>query len=291
LQGEIITTPFSYIATSSTIRWEGCTIRFADIKPDNLTIDPDSIESIISDKTVAILATHVYGIACDIDKIEAIAKKNNLKVIYDGAHAFGSTYKGKSLLSYGDISTLSTHATKIFHTVEGGGIFANDPKLIAKLASLRNFGHAGPDKFDEVGINGKNSELHAGFGLVNLSYIEEILNIRKEQYQYYLKKLKNFQGKFLAIPPDSEYNFSYLPIIFQSEADLLKSIALLERNKIFPRRYFYPALNELSIFPNHDATPICSDIAKRVMCLPLYHSLSKEEQDLVCRIILRAQNY
>src|SRR4051794_21801553 len=180
LKGEIITTPFSYVATVSSIAWENCTPVFADIDERSFTINPDEIEKKITEKTCAILATHVYGIPCDVERIEAIAKKNNLYVIYDAAHAFGCIYKGKSLYSYGDISTASFHATKLYHTIEGGAVITSSAELLKKMAYMRNFGHNGPENFFGLGINGKNCEFHAAMGIVNLTYINSIIQKRKE---------------------------------------------------------------------------------------------------------------
>ena len=174
LKGDIITTPFSYVATTSSIVWEGCQPVFVDIDKHTFNIDASKIEAAITPNTSAILATHVYGNPCDIDAIAAIAKKHNLKVIYDAAHCFGTKYKGKSVFAYGDVCTTSFHATKLFHTVEGGAVFCNDADLLRKMAQLRNFGHDGPEHFNEVGINGKNSEFHAAMGLANLKYIQQI---------------------------------------------------------------------------------------------------------------------
>ena len=181
LSGDIITTPFSYVATTSSIVWEGCSPVFADIDAETLNIDVSKIEQLITEKTSAILATHVYGNACDIEAIQKIAEKNNLKVIYDGAHAFGTKYKGKSIFNYGDLSTCSFHATKLYHTVEGGSIVSQDPGLIKKIARMRSFGHISATEFDGCGINGKNSELHAAMGICNLKYINDILSSRKRQ--------------------------------------------------------------------------------------------------------------
>ena len=290
LKGEIITTPFSYVATTASIVWEGCKPVFVDIDPHTLNIDPDNIENKINEKTSAILATHCFGNACDINRIEAIATKYNLKVIYDAAHCYGTKYKNKSIFQYGDISTCSFHATKIFHTVEGGAVFTNKPELLKKMAYLRNFGHDGYEKFNGVGINGKNSELHAAIGLCNINYIDEILEKRREQVSFYNKKLKDLPAKTIEINPDCQFNFSYYPIIFQAEDITLKIKYELELRSIYPRRYFYPSLSSLDYVDNYN-TPISDDISKRILCLPLYHELSYEEQDLICRLILRTINY
>ena len=285
LEGEIITTPFSYIATTSSIIWEGCSPVFVDIDPYSLNIDSRKIESAITEKTSGILATHVYGNPCDIEAIEAIAKKHNLKVIYDAAHCFGTTYKGKSVFEYGDISTTSFHATKLFHTVEGGAVFSNKPELIVKMRFMRNFGHDGPGKYNGVGINGKNSEFHAAMGLCNLNYIDEVLETRKGQciiYDEYFTDSEVLTS--IQIQDHTEWNYAYYPIIFESESLLLKSLVAMEKKDIFPRRYFYPSLTDLD-FVNGE-TPISDDLSKRVLCLPLYHTLSVEEQESVASTLL-----
>lgn len=291
IKGEVITTPFSYIATTSTIVWEKCQPVFADIDSKTLNIDPNKIEELITPKTSAILATHVYGNPCDVEKIQDIADRNGLKVIYDGAHAFGVTHKGKSLFSYGDITTTSFHATKLFHTVEGGAVFTNDPDILKRMAHMRNFGHSGPASFDGVGINAKNSEFHAAMGLCNLKYMYKILKKRKELSTYYDQRLKNLKVVKPLIKYPENYNYSYYPIIFSNEQTLLKMKEKLERSEIFPRRYFYPTLSSLDYLERKGITPIADDISTRVLCLPLYHTLSKEEIDLITRLLLRVQNY
>jgi dTDP-4-amino-4,6-dideoxygalactose transaminase len=289
LNGEIITTPFSYVATTSSIVWEGCSPVFVDIDRNTLNIDPSKIEAAITPKTSAILATHVYGNPCDIDAIAAIAQKHKLKVIYDAAHCFGTKYKGKSVFEFGDISTTSFHATKLFHTVEGGAVFTSSAELLKKLAFLRNFGHNGPEDFALAGINGKNSEFHAAMGLANFPYIQQILDSRKTQSDHYDTLISHLDVERISITENAEFNFSYYPIIFRSEEALLKAMNDLNANLIYPRRYFYPSLNGLS-YVKYQATPISEEVSKRVLCLPMYFDLSKEEIDFICRILLRAQN-
>ncbi|MBE0685043.1 MAG: DegT/DnrJ/EryC1/StrS family aminotransferase, partial [Anaerolineaceae bacterium] len=185
LHGEIITTPFSYVATTSSIVWEGCSPVFVDIEPSTLCINPDLIEDAITSETSAILTTHVYGIPSDVDKIYEIAQRHNIKVIYDAAHAFGVRFKEKSLVSYGDTSTLSFHATKLFHTVEGGAIITQDDEIANRISYMRNFGHKGQEDFWGLGINGKNSEFHAAMGLCNLNHISSIIERRKQVSEWY----------------------------------------------------------------------------------------------------------
>jgi dTDP-4-amino-4,6-dideoxygalactose transaminase len=289
LKGEIITTPFSYVATTSSIVWEGCHPIFVDIDKESFNIDPNKIESAITEKTTGIIATHVFGNACDIDSINNIAKKHNLKVIYDAAHCFGTKYKGKSIFDYGDISTTSFHATKLFHTVEGGAVFCNSPELLKKMAYLRNFGHSGPEDFETVGINGKNSEFHAAMGLANLAYIDRILDSRKKLSLHYTNILKGLNVRHLKINSECEFNFAYYPIVFETEEILMKTITELNLNRVSPRRYFYPSLNNLKYIERQES-PISESISKKILCLPLYYDLSIEEIEYVGRILLRVQN-
>ncbi|AZA59063.1 MULTISPECIES: DegT/DnrJ/EryC1/StrS family aminotransferase [Chryseobacterium] len=290
LQGEIITTPFSFVATTSSIVWENCTPVFVDIDPKSLNIAASKIESAITEKTSAILATHVYGNPCDVETIEKIAKKYNLKVIYDAAHAFGVEVNGKSVFEYGDISTCSLHATKLYHSVEGGLITTKDPDLLKKLAIMRNFGISGFDSFSGLGINGKNSEFHAAMGLANLKYIHEIHEKRKALASLYDKKLVGLKAEKPVWHPQSEDNFAYYPIILESEELLLKLKRQMDTLEIFTRRYFYPSLaSSLPYLPKVEM-PVTDDIAKRVMCLPFYYDLTFEEVELISRLMLRIQN-
>jgi len=290
LKGEIITTPFSYVATASSIAWEGCKPVFVDIDKESLNIDPLKIEAAITPSTSAIMSTHVYGNPCDIEKIQAIADKHNLKVIYDAAHCFGTLYKGKSVFAYGDISTTSFHSTKLFHTIEGGAVFTNNSELLKKMSYLRNFGHEGPETFAEVGINAKNSEFHAAMGICNLKYIEEIKKSRKRQSERYSQKMINNKLSLIKINPNSDFNYAYFPVIFESESLLLKVEKELNANRVKPRRYFYPSLNTVNVYSDNLKLEVSEDISRRVLCLPLFHSLSLEEVDYISRIILRAIN-
>lgn len=290
LKGKIITTPFSYVATTSSIVWEGCEPVFVDIDPASCNIDPSKIEKAITEDTTAILATHVYGNPCDVETIDAIAHRRNLKVIYDGAHAFGVKFKGRSIFEYGDVTTCSFHATKLFHTVEGGAVVTKDPALLKKIAYLRNFGHDGPERFAELGINGKNSEFHAAMGLVNLKYVDQIIENRKNLSLHYDKFLTTFQGVKPLVPKEVHYNFAYYPLIFDSEKLLIKVVETLNQNWIHPRRYFFPSLEDLP-YVNQDSRCAISDmVSKRVLCLPLFDTLTLEEIDMIFRIILRVQN-
>ncbi len=289
LKGEIITTPFSYVATTSAVAWEGLTPVFVDIDPQTLNINPARIEAAITPQTSAILATHVYGNPCDIPAIQKIADKHGLKVIYDGAHCFGTQYRGRSVFAYGDICITSFHATKLFHTVEGGAVFTQSPELLRKMALLRNFGHTGTNSFEGVGINAKNSEFHAAMGLINLKHIEQIMDVRQRQWLRYREMLTDFQVGGISIKKDARFNFAYYPVIFSSEDELLKYTEVLQIHSIFARRYFYPSLNLLD-YTGRQACPHSESISKRILCLPLYHDMSEEVQNLIIRVLLRTQN-
>lgn len=290
LKGEVITTPFSYVATTSSIVWESCSPIMVDICPKTLNIDASRIEAAISERTSAILATHVFGNACDIEAIESVAKKHGLKVIYDAAHAFGSIYKGKSLLSYGDVSTCSFHATKLFHTIEGGCVTTPSPMTLKTMAEMRNFGHTSQTSFGGVGINGKNSEFHAAMGLCNLPQVGEIIAARQRITERYKSNLHATELQFQQLSKDLDYNHAYFPVIFSSEKDLLATQEGLNLHGIFPRRYFYPSLSELPYIQGQSC-PISEDISRRVMCLPLYPGLSDVEIDMICRLIKRSLKY
>ena len=290
LKGEIITTPFTYVATTSSIVWENCRPVFVDIDQKSLNIDSTKIEAAITSKTSAIVATHVYGNPCDVEAIEKIAKKHKLKVIYDAAHAFGVQVNGTSIFNFGDISTCSLHATKLFHSGEGGLVITKDPKILKEMAHIRNFGHSGPETFYNLGINGKNSEFHAAMGLANLNYIQAIHDKRKLLSDRYDEKLKNFKAFKPLWHNASKSNYAYYPIVLENEELLLKCIEFLKLNEIFGRRYFYPSLSYS--LPYLESKPLqwADEISKRVFCLPLYFNLTVEEVDMICRLLLRVQN-
>lgn len=290
LSGEIITTPFSFVATTSSIVWENCKPVFVDIDEQSLNIDANKIEDAITDKTSAILATHVYGNPCDVEKIDAIAKKHNLTVIYDSAHAFGVEIGGKSIFEFGDISTCSLHATKLYHSGEGGLVVTKDAELLKKLAYIRNFGFDGPENFAELGLNGKNSEFHAAMGLSNLKFIENIKKKRLELTKRYDEKLQNLKARRPLWHSDSENNGAYYPLVFQSHDLMMKCVEHLKLHEIFTRRYFYPSLAVSLPYVESQNLPVTDDISSRVLCLPLYYDLTLEEVDMICRHLLRIQN-
>jgi dTDP-4-amino-4,6-dideoxygalactose transaminase len=285
LKGKIITTPFSYVATTSSIVWENCEPIFVDIDPKNCNIDPSKIEESITEDTVAILATHVYGIPCDVEGIKKIADRYKLKVLYDGAHAFGVKLFGKSIFDFGDVSTCSLHATKLYHSVEGGIIVSNDKEMHNAMDFHRNFGHNGPGIFATLGINGKNSELHAAMGLVNLNYLVKNIQERKRLCECYDELLKSIPARKLTIGDHVLWNYGYYPIIFNSESTLVEVLKRLNEHQIFPRRYFYPTLQELPYIKTKAKCEIASDISSRVLCLPLYNGLKEEQVEFICNII------
>lgn len=285
LSGEVITTPFTYVATISSLVWENCTPIMVDIDPETLNIDPKKIEAAITPNTTAILGVHVFGNPCDVEAIDEIAKRHKLKVIYDAAHAFGAKYKGKTLFAYGDASTASFHATKLFSTGEGGGIFFAEQEQHDICARMRNFGHTSPTSFEGVGINGKVSEFHAAFGLINIAYVPEIISKRKEISEIYTRELAGLV-KNQQIVDGCEYNYSYYPVIFKSEEELLRVLNALAEENINIRRYFYPSLETLPyINGNSQNVSTSSDIACRIACLPLFPSLSLENQMRIIEII------
>ena len=283
--GEVITTPFSYVATTSCIVWENCKPVFVDIHPEYLTIDETKIEAAITDKTTAILVTHVYGNPCDVETIEKIAKKHNLKIIYDAAHCFGVKYKGKSIFNYGDVSVCSFHATKLFHTGEGGALFCKDDLTYHEMDYRHRFGHNGQLEFHGIGINAKMSELQAAMGLSVLPFMDDIIDSRKRICDLYDSLLDFNMIRKLKIRANTEWNYSYYPIIFKSEEQLLKAEALLVENEIYPRRYFYPSLSTLPYISNSNDVSVSEDIAPRVLCLPLYYELEEENIKRISKLI------
>lgn len=283
-EGEVITTPFSYVATTAAIVWENCKPVFVDTHPEYLTIDETKIEAAITTKTTCILATHVFGNPCNIEEIERIAKKHKLKVIYDAAHCFGVKYNGKSIFEYGDISTCSFHATKIFHTGEGGAIFCSDKDLYKKLYYSHNFGHNGEHEYHGLGINGKMSELSAAMGLAVLPYFKEIVSNRKKLVDYYIENLDKSFVKTIKLRATTVWNFSYFPIVFDSNHKLIKAVNELNNQKIFPRRYFYPSLNRLP-YVDYNKFTNAENVSENILCLPLFNSLEKNNVTNICDII------
>lgn len=284
-EGEVITTPFSYVATTSSILWERCKPVFVDIEPETFCLDASKIEAAITPNTKAIMPVHVFGNACDVEKIEAVAKQHDLKVIYDAAHAFGVQYKGKSLMNYGDISIGSFHSTKLFHTIEGGCLIVKDKALSDKLELMKRFGHQNDDHF-MLGINAKASEFQAAMGLCNLNHLDEIMAERKRAVETY-DRLLGSKFQKLAVRQDTVYSYAYYPVVVESEAKLLALFADLAKANIFPRRYFFPSLNTLPYLPDKQSCPVSEDIAKRIMCLPLYAGMDEVLISEICEIVKR----
>lgn len=284
--GEIITTPFSYVATTSSILWEGCVPVFVDIDPEYLTIDETRIEEAITEKTTCILATHVFGNPCNVVEIDRIAEKYGLKVIYDAAHCFSVKYQGKSIFDWGDISTCSFHATKVFHTGEGGAAFVNTPGLYEAVFQCHNFGHNGPFDYARAGINGKMSELNAAMGHAVLDDFALIVNRRAEVCKLYDESLK-FSPSFrkYALRPGTDWNYSYYGVIFEDAGVLQAVMNRLHELQIFPRRYFYPSLNTIGLFEKPVKMPVSEYISERILCLPVYHNLTGPEQMQIVEVI------
>lgn len=285
VKGEIITTPFTWVATVSAIIWEGCTPVFADIDAETLNVDPAGIEEKITSETRAIMPVHVFGNACDIESIETIARKHDLKVIYDAAHAVGTLYRGTSVFEYGDISATSFHATKLFNTGEGGACVTKDDGLHEKLKRIRFFGHDAAKDVIEDGCNGKMTEIHAALGLANLKYYDRVLDDRREKYLLYKEQLGDLGFVTFQRISEDATNYSYFPLIFDSEERLLAAERSLNAWNIFPRRYFYPSVNTYTKIVPYDPMPVSEDISKRILCLPLYRDLDIEVVETICQII------
>ena len=286
LKNEVITAPFSFVATTSSLVWEGLEPVFSDIDFENLCINPSEIKKTITKKTSAIVPVHVFGNASEVEAIDNIAKENNLKVIYDGAHAFGVHYKNKNLLSFGDAATLSFHATKLFHTIEGGAIIFKDKKVYEKAKDMINFGFnpkigGYPDK---IGINCKMNEFEAAMGLCVLDDIDDIISKRAKIFNIYQEELKDFVV-FQKQNPFSTRNYSYFPVLLNGESQALKIKEALKKNDIDARRYFYPSLDTLPYIKTKQVMPVSRSISERILCLPLYDSLNEEDVFRIIKII------
>ncbi|RXA21945.1 DegT/DnrJ/EryC1/StrS family aminotransferase [Methanosarcina sp. MSH10X1] len=287
---QVITTPFSFVATTSTLVWEGLEPIFADIDPETFCMDPSKIEGSITPETTAIVPVHVFGNACDVEKIEYIAQKYGLKTIYDGAHAFGVRYKDRSLLSYGDATTLSFHATKLFHTIEGGAIIFKNKKDLERAKLMINFGIDGPDSIIELGINAKMNEFEAAMGLCILDEIDTIFKKRSEIWNYYQDSLKD-HVQFQKRNFQCTNNYSYFPILFESEKRLIEAKYAMNAANINPRRYFYPSLDTLGYIQTQVIHTVSQDIASRIMCLPIYPGLLTNEVEKIVKTLICEQNY
>lgn len=289
---EVITTPFTFTSTTHAIVRNGLVPVFCDIKPDDYTIDPEKIEALITDKTVAIMPVHVYGNICDVDAIDSIAKKHGLKVLYDAAHTFGETYRGVGVGNFGDMSFFSFHATKVFNTIEGGAVCFHDEKYKQALYDIKNFGIHGPEEVDAVGGNAKMNEFCASMGICNLRHVDEAIEKRKRVVERYRERLSSIEGVRLnTLQSEIKPNYAYFPVIFDPEKygmDRNEVQQLLETHGIGSRKYFYPLTNSYDCYDRkYDVgeTPIAKSISDNVLCLPLYADLGLEDVDRICRII------
>ena len=289
---EIITTPFTFASTTHAIVRSGYNPVFCDIKPDDYTIDETKIESLITDKTVAILPVHVYGNICNVDAIQNIAEKYSLKVIYDAAHAFGVTYKGKGAVSFGDASILSFHATKVFNTIEGGAVCFSDNSLKEKLNDIKNFGLHGKDQVHYVAGNAKMNEFQAAMGICNLRHIDDEIAKRKKVYERYYDNLSNIDGlKINIVQENTKPNYAYFPVLFEGyKYNRDQVVELLKENGINARKYFYPLTNEFECYKEYSSfdvseTPVAKHISDNILCLPMYADLTIEDVDKICSVI------
>ncbi len=285
LSGSAVTTPFSFVATASSLLWEGIKPVFADIDPETWNLNPKNIESAIKSDTTAIVPVHVFGNPCEVEEIDKIAKRRGLKVVYDGAHAFGVKYKGESVLNWGDVATLSFHATKLFHTIEGGAIITSDDDLAKKIKLLINFGITGPETIECVGINCKMNEFQAAMGLCVLSEMDYITSSRKRVFDYYRLNLPE-KFKTQLWQKFGSQNHHYFPVLFESEKSLKKAQVALNEANIFPRRYFFPSLDSLPFASCSNFFPVSQDIANRILCLPIFPGLDETYSKLIVETMM-----
>ncbi len=286
VKGRVITTPYSYVATLSSILWEHCEPVFVDIDPNTTCVDVNAVEKELKQGASAVLATHVYGIPCAVEHLAELGHRYGAKVIYDGAHAFGATYKGKSLLSFGDMATCSFHATKLFHTGEGGCVIAHNEKDAAQLRLLRSFGHIGDDHF-QLGINAKNSELNAAMGLTVLPYLGQLIQERGSVVALYDRLLASAPLTRPTPPVGAITNHAYYPVLFRDHSSMLRVKAALEAERVFPRRYFHPSLDTLP-YVHAVACPKSRSVAERVLCLPLYPDLAASDVERIAGLVLHS---
>jgi dTDP-4-amino-4,6-dideoxygalactose transaminase len=290
LRGEVVTTPFSYVATTSSLAWEGCEPVFADIEPDTLTLSPARAEAAITARTSAIVATHVYGNACDIHALGDIGRRHGIPIVYDAAHAFGASFDGRALAAWGDVATLSFHATKLFHTVEGGAVVTNDDAIARSVVALRNFGHEGYEAFGGIGTNGKNSEMHAAMGLCLLPRVPAFVAERAAITRRYDAAFASAGAAISrpALRPGLDYNFAYHAVLLEREEVVRAVQQACEARRIRTRRYFYPLLNGALPYVTPAHTPVAQDVARRVLCLPLFTGMTFDQVDRVASTVLEA---
>ena len=288
-QGEVITTPYTFVATAHSIVWNKLTPVFVDIDPETSNIDPEAVKAAITKKTVAILAVHCYGIPCEVDALQAIADQYQLNLIYDAAHAFGIKRQGRSILDYGDLSIISFHATKVFNTFEGGAIVSHSADMKQRIDQLRNFGIVNEATINDISLNGKLSEVHAALGLLQLKTIEDTLQVRQNIDQIYRAALENIDGiDCVSRPVLDKDNYSYFPIVITENYPLSRDelFEKLKAKNIFARKYFFPLMTELSIYQDfYTETPKAKKLSEQVLCLPMYSTLSIDECKYISNII------
>lgn len=297
LKGEVITTPFTFISTTHAIVRNGLTPVFCDVKPDDFTMDPEKIEELITERTCAIMPVHVYGNVCDVKAIQQIADKHHLKVIYDAAHAFGETCQGQGVMNYGDASCISFHATKVFHTIEGGAVCTKDPDLIRKISLLKDFGIESPEDVELVGANAKMNEFCAAMGLCNLRHVDQEIQKRKSVAERYRSHLSHVPGLQLnVLQTGVQSNYAYFPVIVDPETFGMNRDELFEvlsTHHIHARKYFYPISSECACYRDRydsSLTPVALMLSRRVLTLPLYADLALEDVDFICDVILHARD-
>lgn len=288
-EGEVITTPYTFVATAHSIIWNKLTPVFVDIDSNTSNIDPEKVEQAITEKTVAIMPVHCYGIPCDVDRLQTIADKYQLKLIYDAAHAFGVKYQGQSLLNYGDVSVISFHATKVFNTFEGGAIICHSADMKQRIDRLKNFGIVSETVIEDVALNGKLSEVHAALGLLQLKSIDETLLARKKIDQLYRECLADVEGiSCIERAMTDMDNYAYFPIIITQPYPLSRD-ELFEKfkaNNIFARKYFYPIMTQFEVYQDYSSeTPLAQQMSENVLCLPMYPNLSVNECNLIVDVI------
>ena len=291
--GEVITTPFTYVATASCPLWEGCSLVFADIEPTYLTLDPEAVEAAITPRTEAILATHVFGNPCEVEALQAIADRHGLALVYDASHAFGVCYQDQSILAYGDLSIVSTHATKVFQTVEGGFVVAKDPAVAEKVEWMRRYGHKGFEDYHGVGINGKLSEVHAAMGLAQLPHLSEVIQRRREIASAYRSAIESMNGlEPVPLRELESANHSYFPILVGDQCPISRDDLYdqLKADGINGRRYFYPLISVFTMYcglplAQSSDLPVAADAAGRVICLPIYPLLEDADQARIVEVL------
>lgn len=290
LEGEVITTPYTHCSTTHAIVRNGLTPVFSDIREADFTIDPAQIEEKITDRTCAIVATHVYGFLCDVEEIERIAKRHGLYVVYDAAHAFGTKRKGVSAANFGDAAMFSTHATKVFHTIEGGIVSYKDADLFASLRYLVNFGFTSPEDIDYIGTNARMNEFEAAMGICNLRHLDEDLRKRRMLGERYYERLEGACGiRLVEIPADLEWNYAYMPVLFEGDMDRDAVKRTLEEHDVFARKYFYPSMDEAACYQDASANAelaVSHYVADHILTLPMYAGLECDDVDRICDIVL-----